>query len=94
MGDGGIASVLHLPPETFARYQTLHGRAPVVSPNGTVQAVVADPATARPPGGTGQNQALSSYSLQGIYFNPKQFDSVADCMTAASSHGLPLDLCE
>jgi hypothetical protein len=86
--------VLRLPPETFARYQTLRGRAAVVSPNGTVQAVVADPAAGPSPGATGQTQALSSYSLQGVYFNPKQFDSVADCMTAASSHGLPLDLCQ
>jgi hypothetical protein len=37
---------------------------------------------------------LSSYSLQGVYFNPKEFTSVADCLTAASSHGLPLDLCQ
>jgi len=40
-----------------------------------------------------QDQALSSYSLQGIYFDPKQFTSVADCLTAASANGLPLDLC-
>ena len=94
MGDGGTGSVLHLPPETFARYQTLRGRAPAVTPNGTVQAVVADPAAAGRSSGGEQAQALSSYSLQGVYFNPKQFDSVADCLTAASSHGLPLDLCQ
>lgn len=86
--------MLHLPPETFARYQTLRGRAPAVTPNGTVQAVVADPAAGLSPGATGQSQALTSYSLQGVYFNPKQFDSVADCMTAASLNGLPLDLCQ
>jgi hypothetical protein len=88
--------VLQLPPETFARYRTLHGNAPVRSPNGTLQAVVAGPAgpaVAGSPAGA-QDQALSSYSLQGVYFNPKQFDSTADCLTAASSHGLPLDLCQ
>jgi hypothetical protein len=56
--------------------------------------VVADPAAAGRSSGGEQAQALSSYSLQGVYFNPKQFDSVADCLTAASSHGLPLDLCQ
>ena len=61
--------------------------------NGTVQAVVSGPGVGISGGGE-QTQALSSYSLQGVYFNPKQFDSVADCLTAASSHGLPLDLCQ
>ena len=84
--------MLHLPPETFARYRMLRGNAPVRSPNGTLQAVVAGPAGAAVPGAP--DQALSSYSLQGVYFNPKQFDSTADCLTAASSHGLPLDLCQ
>jgi hypothetical protein len=55
--------------------------------------VVSGPGAGISPGGE-QAQALSSYSLQGVYFNPKQFDSVADCLTAASSHGLPLDLCQ
>jgi hypothetical protein len=87
--------VLQLPPETFARYRSLHGNAPVRNPNGTLQAVVAGPAgvAGAAAGGT-QDPALSSYSLQGVYFNPKQFDSTADCLTAASSHGLPLDLCQ
>jgi len=40
-----------------------------------------------------QDQTLSSYSLQGVYFDPKQFTSVADCLTAVSANGLPLDLC-
>ena len=98
MGDGGTA-LLHLPPETFARYQALRGNAPARNVNGTVQAVVADPALSTAVGSTGRsqdgpNQALSSYSLQGVYFNPKEFSSVADCLTAASSHGLPLDLCQ
>jgi hypothetical protein len=88
--------VLRLPPETFARYQTLRGSAPARSPNGALQAVVAGPAGPAVAGaaGAGQDASLSSYSLQGVYFNPKQFDSTADCLTAASSHGLPLDLCQ
>ena len=89
-------SLLRLPPETFARYQTLRGSAPVRNSNGTLQAVVAGPAGPAVAGASAgaQDQALSSYSLQGVYFNPKQFDSTADCLTAASSHGLPLDLCQ
>jgi hypothetical protein len=72
----------------------LRGSAPARSVTGTVQAVVADPGIGTAVGPSGQNQALSSYSLQGVYFNPKEFSSVADCLTAASSHGLPLDLCQ
>lgn len=34
-----------------------------------------------------------TYALQGINFNPEQFRSTADCLTAASARGLPLDLC-
>jgi hypothetical protein len=96
VGDGGTASVLHLPPETFARYRALRGNAPVRNPNGTLQAVVAGPVGAAAPEAPAgaPDQALSSYALQGVYFNPKQFDSTADCLTAASSHGLPLDLCQ
>jgi hypothetical protein len=56
--------------------------------------VVADPNISTAVGPSEQSQALSSYSLQGVYFNPKEFSSVADCLTAASSHGLPLDLCQ
>jgi hypothetical protein len=93
VGDGGTA-LLHLPPETFARYQALRGNAPAHNVNGTVQAVVADPGLSTAVAPSGQTQALSSYSLQGVYFNPKEFSSVADCLTAASSHGLPLDLCQ
>ncbi|HLG45470.1 MAG TPA: hypothetical protein VKY24_04440 [Reyranella sp.] len=66
------------------------------SPTGTLQAVVAGPAGPAVAGASAgaRTQALSSYSLQGVYFNPKQFDSAADCLTAASSHGLPLDVCQ
>lgn len=87
--------MLHLPPETFARYQVLRGNVPARSPTGTLQAVVAGPAGAAGSlGPATPDPSLSSYSLQGVYFNPKEFDTVADCLTAASSHGLPLDLCQ
>jgi hypothetical protein len=33
------------------------------------------------------------YSLHGVYFSPGQFSSTADCLTAASLQGLPLELC-
>jgi hypothetical protein len=34
-----------------------------------------------------------SYSIQAIYFNASNYPSVADCLTAAYSSGLPLELC-
>jgi hypothetical protein len=95
VGDGGTYSVLHLPPETFARYQALRGSAPARSPTGTLQSVAPGaPGAATSLAPAAQDPAMSAYSLQGVYFNPKEFDSVADCLTAASSHGLPLDLCQ
>jgi hypothetical protein len=98
VGDGGVASVLRLPPETFARYQALRGNAPARSSTGTVQNVVVGPDSKGPQTASApnaqENPAMSTYSLQGVYFNPKEFDSPADCLTAASSHGLPLDLCQ
>jgi hypothetical protein len=33
------------------------------------------------------------YSIQAIYFNPKLYPNVADCLTAAHASRLPLDLC-
>ncbi len=94
MGEGGTA-VLRLPPETFARYQALRGNAPARSAAGTLQRVIVEPMVdPRSVAPRAQGQAFSSYSLQGIYFNPKQFHSVADCLTAASAEGLPLDLCK
>jgi hypothetical protein len=35
----------------------------------------------------------SAYSLRGIDFNRRQFRTTADCLTAASTRNLPLDLC-
>ncbi|MBV8193077.1 MAG: hypothetical protein JOY64_21275 [Alphaproteobacteria bacterium] len=35
----------------------------------------------------------SSYSTQAIYFNAKRYRSRADCLTAAYSVRLPLEIC-
>jgi predicted nucleic acid-binding protein len=40
------------------------------------------------------NASRTYYSLQGIYFERRQFRSTADCMTAAFARGLPLALCQ
>jgi hypothetical protein len=50
---------------------------------------------AGPASGTGgaAGNATGLYSLQGVYFNKQQFSSVADCLTAASARGLPLEMC-
>lgn len=94
MGEGGVG-VLSLPPETFSRYQALRGGAPARSATGTVQSVVIGPASAETSQAlTAQDSAAATYSLRGVYFSPKQFGSAADCLTAASLHGLPLDLCK
>jgi hypothetical protein len=34
------------------------------------------------------------YSVQGVYFSRGQFQSTADCMTAAYTRRLPLQLCK
>jgi hypothetical protein len=43
------------------------------------------------------NRGLSchpgSYSMQAIYFNARRYRSRADCLTAAYSAHLPLELC-
>src|SRR5205809_545627 len=50
------------------------------------------PKKPRPSACTAQDPGGSTYALRGVYSNPKQFGTVADCLTAASLHGLPLDL--
>ena len=35
----------------------------------------------------------SHYVIQAIYFNPERYRSRADCLTAAYTEGLPLELC-
>jgi hypothetical protein len=41
----------------------------------------------------GRPCARSHYVIQAIYFNAKRYRSTADCLTAAYTVGLPLDLC-
>jgi hypothetical protein len=36
---------------------------------------------------------VPSYQLHAVYFQRDRYKSTADCLTAASSQGLPLDLC-
>jgi hypothetical protein len=92
MGEGGVG-VLSLPPETFSRYQALRGGAPARSATGTLQNVVIGPTSGETSHAlTAEDPAM--YSLRAVYFNPKQFHSAADCLTAASMLGLPLDLCK
>jgi hypothetical protein len=57
----------------------------------TTHSLLAAPAGAA--GAAAPADASGFYSLQGVYFSPQQFSSTADCLTAASAQGLPLDLC-
>jgi hypothetical protein len=36
---------------------------------------------------------VPSFQLHAVYFPRDRYKSTADCLTAASSQGLPLDLC-
>ena len=89
MGDGGIGFA----PRDFNLLST--GRATGVpgTAGATVptQSLLAGPAGGGA-GGTAGN-ATGIYSLQGVYFSKQQFSSVADCLTAASSQHLPLEVC-
>jgi hypothetical protein len=40
------------------------------------------------------SQGADGYALRGIYFRREIYESTADCLTAASAKGLPLDLCQ
>jgi hypothetical protein len=40
-----------------------------------------------------EREKLRSYQLRPVYFSRDRFKSTADCMTAAYSQGLPVDLC-
>ena len=35
----------------------------------------------------------STYVIKAIYFNPKMYKGVADCLTAAQRVGVPRDMC-
>jgi hypothetical protein len=70
------------------------GRAPTVGSGAATvpsQSLLAGPAS--PGAGSAAGSATGIYSLQGVYFNRKQFSSMADCLTAASAQGLPLEIC-
>jgi hypothetical protein len=43
--------------------------------------------------GLGRPCRRSHYVIHAIYFNAKRYRTTADCLTAAYSAGLPLDLC-
>jgi hypothetical protein len=43
--------------------------------------------------GASRKEAPRAYQLRAVYFRRDQFKSAADCLTAAYSQGLPLDLC-
>ncbi|MEI4573146.1 hypothetical protein, partial [Klebsiella pneumoniae] len=57
---------------------------------GTSQSLLAGPAGSAP-GTAPTGDAGGIYSLRGVYFSPQQFSSTADCLTATSAQGLPLD---
>jgi hypothetical protein len=90
MGEGGVALLRVAPAAVQAlRERGLPPSSAAVAGQG---GVVVAPAGASLANGV-QDPATTSYSLQGVYFNAKQFSSVADCLTAASAGSLPLDLC-
>ncbi|HYD07872.1 MAG TPA: hypothetical protein VEC60_19210 [Reyranella sp.] len=90
MGDGGIG---------FARrdYDALSGGRALMAPSGTgtgsASGFVINPAAPARGGGAAAAEPPGIYSLRGIYFNRQQFGSTADCLTAASAQGLPLEMC-
>ena len=87
MGDGGIGYARR----DLGILRSSRDAAIGSNPSGTAQSLLAGPPAAAA-GGTPAD-ATGLYSLRGVYFSPQQFDSTADCLTAASAQGLPLDLC-
>ena len=47
-----------------------------------------------PSGATSLQGAARPYSLRAIYFRRDQFKSTADCLTAAYTQRLPLEVCQ
>jgi hypothetical protein len=43
---------------------------------------------------TAKAPAARMYALQGVYFKGRTFPSLADCLTAASTERLPLEVCQ
>jgi|tagenome__1003787_1003787.scaffolds.fasta_scaffold15646922_2 hypothetical protein len=87
MGDGGVGYAARDFAILRGRRDTANGASP---PAGTSQNLLAGPTGSAP---RAAGDASGVYSLHGVYFNPQQFSSTADCLTAASAQGLPLDLC-
>ena len=50
--------------------------------------------TRDPSGATSLQGTLRPYSLRAIYFRRDQFKSGADCLTAAHTQRLPLEVCQ
>jgi hypothetical protein len=92
MGDGGVGYATR----DIYILRANRGSASRANPPaaGTSQSLLADPAASAPAAGAAPaGDAGGTYSLRGVYFSPQQFSSTADCLTAASAQGLPLDLC-
>ena len=90
MGEGGIGL---LRGQSGAAMPGL-GQAATGVPAGAAR--IAPRTSANPPamgGALRQDNTDGIYSLSGVYFNRSRFGSVADCLTAASAQGLPLDVC-
>jgi hypothetical protein len=88
MGDGGVGYAARDLSILRARRS-----ATGANPAATSQSLQVDPASPAPAAAGATGDATGLYSLRGVYFNPRQFESTADCLTAASAQGLPLDLC-
>jgi hypothetical protein len=54
---------------------------------------IADSADAGGEGPAPTGDRPRAFQLRATYFQPKQFASTADCLTAAHLQGLPLELC-
>jgi hypothetical protein len=90
VGDGGVGLAVR-------DITVLRARRAVMPGIGTTGATQSQSLLAAPGGVAGAAAAPADasgfYSLHGVYFSPEQFTSTADCLTAASAQGLPLELC-
>ena len=72
----------------------------VAAPRSVVWAMVVSAATCGgidaggDPSGATSLQGVRPYSLRAIYFRRDQFRSTADCLTAAYTQRLPLEVCQ
>jgi hypothetical protein len=88
VGDGGVGLAVR----DIAVLRAPRAVMPGAGATGTTQSLVAAPAGAAG-AVAAPADASGFYSLHGVYFSPEQFTSTADCLTAASAQGLPLELC-